>query len=141
MKAIQPYVFFNGNCKEAMQFYAGVLGGKLSMMTYDQAPTPPPGGENLVMHANILAGDGSVLMASDAPPGRPLEEGRNFSLSIACDSRDEQERIFAALSESGSVLQALQDTFWGAHFGMLVDRYGVTWMLSHHDPQAHTANA
>jgi PhnB protein len=75
-------------------------------------------------------------MASDAPPGQPVPEGRNFSLSVACDSREEQERMFAALSEGGEVRQALQDTFWGAHFGMLIDRFGVPWMLSHHEQHA-----
>lgn len=136
MKALQPYLFFNGNCREAMEFYASSLGGKLSMMTYDQAPNPPAGGANLVMHADISAPNGAVLMASDAPPGRPIPEGKNFSLSIACDSREEEQKIFAALSEGGQVRQPLQDTFWGAHFGMVEDRFGVMWMLSYHQQQA-----
>ena len=141
MKALQPYLFFNGNCREAMEFYARALGGKLSMMTYDQAPNPPAGGANLVMHSNILAPDGSSLMASDAPPGRPVPEGKNFSLSIACDNLDEEQRIFSALSEGGQVRQPLQDTFWGAHFGMLEDKFGVHWMLSYHNQQAQQSAA
>jgi PhnB protein len=136
MKALQPYLFFNGNCREAMEFYANALGGKLNMMPYSQAPQPPAEDADRIMHANIVTSGGSTLMASDAPPGHPVPEGKNFSLSIACDSREEQERIFGRLSEGGVVRQALQDTFWGAHFGMLQDRFGVTWMLSHHEQQA-----
>ena len=131
MQTIQSYVFFNGNCREAMEFYAGVLGGKLDMMTYGQSPQCPEGAEDAVMHANINVGGESVLMASDAPPADPLPEGQNFSLCLNCTSREEQERVFAALSEGGVVRQPLQDTFWGAHFGMLRDRFGVGWMLNH----------
>lgn len=132
MKAIQPYLFFNGNCREAMEFYARVLGTTASMMPYSQAPNAPAGSEGRIMHANLNASDGTSLMASDAPPDKPIPEGKNFSLSIACDTREEQERIFAALSDGGKVNQPLQDTFWGAHFGMLEDRFGIKWMLSHH---------
>lgn len=75
MKAIQPYLFFNGNCREAMEFYASALGGKLNVMTYAQAPNAPADGADRVMHANILASDGSALMASDAMPEHPVTAG------------------------------------------------------------------
>ena len=136
MQNIQPYLFFNGNCREAMEFYAQALEGKLSMMTYAEGPNAPAEGRDRIMHANIITNDGSALMASDPMPGQTVAEGKNFSLSVACKSREEEERLFAALSEGGQVRQPLQDTFWGAHFGMLYDRFGVTWMLSHHAGQS-----
>lgn len=136
MKAIQPYLFFNGNCREAMEFYASALGGKLNLTTYAEGPQAPPEGGDRIMHANIVVGDWAMLMASDPMPGQPVAEGKNFSLCIVCDSREEEERLFAALSEGGKVLQPLQDTFWGAYFGMLYDKFGITWMLSYSTGQA-----
>ncbi|HLI77659.1 MAG TPA: VOC family protein, partial [Acidobacteriaceae bacterium] len=107
------------------------------MMTYGQQPNCAEADKNRVMHANISAPDGSAVMASDAPAAKPIPEGGNFNISIACDSAEEQDRIFNALSEGGHVHQPLQNTFWGARFGMLRDKFGVGWMLSHHSrPQA-----
>ena len=130
MKAIQPYLFFNGNCREAMEFYAAAFGSTLTLMTYSEGPNPPAEGGDCVMHANIGTGF-AALMASDPMPGQTLAQGKNFGVSIACESRAEEERLFAALSEGDQLLQPLQDTFWGAYFGMFYDRFGVTWMLSH----------
>ena len=129
MNAIEPYLFFNGNCREAMNFYAGVFGGKLDMMTYADAPTPMPGGDR-ILHARLAEG-AFVVMASDPPPGQPVGVGGNFALSLACGSSEEQDRFFGALSEGGRVTMPLQNTFWGARFGMLFDRFGVQWMLSY----------
>ena len=134
MQALQPYLFFNGNCREAMEFYAGALNGTLRMMTYAEGPNPPVEGGARVMHAHLAAPNGVVLMASDPMPGQVLVEGKNFCLSLFCDSREEEERLFVALSDGGQVRQPLQDTFWGAHFGMLYDRFGITWMLSYTPP-------
>ncbi len=134
MQAIQPYLFFNGNCREAMEFYAEVLGGKLGMITYGQGPNPPDEGSHLIMHAK-LSGGAVVLLASDPPPNQPMPTSRNFALSIACDSRVEEERLFAALGVGGRVLQPLQRTFWEAYFGMIEDKFGVMWMLSHDESQ------
>lgn len=132
MKAIQPYLFFNGNCREAMQFYATALGTEVNLMPYGHGGQSDPDDAERIMHSAICAPDGSAIMASDVPTRQPVPEGKNFSVSIACDSREEQERIFSALSSGGTVSMPLQDTFWGAHFGMLDDRFGVRWMLSHH---------
>lgn len=129
MKAIQAYLTFNGNCREAMESYAHALGGELNVSTYAQAPGAPPAeGADRVMHARLTGGS-AILMASDMPPGRNMVQGDSVQLSIACESREEQERIFAALSDGASITMPLQDTFWGSHFGMLTDRFGVRWML------------
>ncbi len=131
MKAIQPYLTFNGNCREAMEFYAQALGGKLEMTTYAEAPgAPMADAANRIMHARITDGD-AVLMASDMPPGKTELPVSGFSLSVICESREEEERLFAAMSEGGNVTMPLQDTFWGAHFGMLHDKFGIRWMFDY----------
>ncbi len=129
MKSIQAYLLFNGNCREVMTFYAEALGGELSVVTYGEAPGAPPaeGGDH-VMHARLTGGS-AVLMASDMPPGRTASAGDNFGLSVECADAEEQGRIFAALGEGATVHMPLQDTFWGSHFGMLTDKFGVRWML------------
>ncbi len=129
MKALQPYLMFDGNCREAMEFYQGALGGELFYAPYSEGPDEMPalGGERM-MHARLAAGK-VVLMASDVPEGQELVRGKDFSLSIECESREEEERLFAALAEDGSVVMPLQDTFWGSHFGIVEDRFGVRWQL------------
>ena len=129
MQAIQPYLFLNGSTKQAMEFYAGVLGGTLNMMTYGEAPNCPDGAADRIMHATLSAG-ALTIMASDPPPQAPVGVGGNFALSLNCESAGEQDRLFAALSEGGRITMPLQDTFWGARFAMLFDRFGTQWMLS-----------
>jgi PhnB protein len=87
------------------------------------------------MHAHLTAA-GNVIMASDWMASEPFPEGRSFSLSIECESKEDQTRLFDGLSQGGKVTMPLQDTFWGAHFGMLQDRFGVRWMLNFRQPQA-----
>ena len=89
----------------------------------------PPGSENRVMHARITKGS-AVLMASDSMPGHPFSQGTNFSVNIDCDTTDELDRYFTAMSEGGRVNMPPQDTFWGARFGMLTDKFGVNWMFN-----------
>ena len=86
------------------------------------------------MHSTLSADGEPLLMASDFPADQALTKGNNFNLSYNCQSREQQERLFAALSDGGKVHQPLQDTFWGAHFGMLHDKFGVGWTLNHHVP-------
>ena len=129
MRAIQPYLFFNGNCRQAMSFYAEALRGTLNLNTAAEVPGAPPLNGDLILHARLSAGD-AVLMASDWMATDPFPEGRSFSLCIECESREEQSRLFDALSRGGNVTMPLGDTFWGAHFGMLVDKFGVRWMLN-----------
>jgi PhnB protein len=136
MKPLTPYLFFNGNAREAMEFYKDCFGGKLEVMTYADAPEEACPGEtkpaeetkNKVMHACLTSGD-LILMASDNPAGAPVA-GDNVSLSIQPKDIPETERLFNALSEGGEVTMPLADTFWDAHFGMLKDKYGFHWMLN-----------
>ena len=133
MKALQPYLTFNGNCREAMEFYAGALQGTLTLMTWAEAPEPPVEGADLVMHSRLACGD-VLLAASDARPGHSVAIGKNMAINIECDSLEEQSRIFTALSAGGFVSMPLQNTFWGAHFGMLTDRFGISWLLDYTFP-------
>lgn len=135
MQQLTPYLFFDGNCREAMEFYRSCFGGELTVSRYADGPEgagcPESGAQSdpeRVMHACLTGGDVS-LMASDNPMGAP-KMGDHVALSIHCDSRTDIERLFEALSRGGTVTMRLADTFWGAHFGMLVDKHGFHWMLN-----------
>lgn len=133
MKAMTPYLFFNGNCREAISFYQSCFGGNLEIMTNADAPKNAcPEGMKLVpeqiMHACLTNGD-FILMASDNPMDKP-KQGDNLSLSINCTSVDQTQKLFNDLAAGGKITMPLADTFWGAHFGMLVDKYGFQWMLN-----------
>jgi PhnB protein len=130
MKSLTPYLNFDGNCRDAMKFYARSLGGELHMMPFSEGPgNVPAEAKDRVMHARLSSGP-ILLMASDTMPGMPSRPGSNFSLCIECDSQQELERLFSALGESGKVTMPLQDTFWGARFGMLTDQFGIGWMFN-----------
>jgi PhnB protein len=131
---IEPYLFFGGRCEEALEFYRTVLGAEVEMlMRFKDAPEPmPPGAlplgfENKIMHASVRFG-GSRIMASDGTEDGGKFEG--FSLSLAVSTDAEAERVFDALAEGGSVGMPLAKTFWSPKFGMLTDRFGVSWMVS-----------
>lgn len=135
MKPVTPYLFFDGNCREAMEFYKSCFGRKLEVMTYAAAPgdAPCPGSDvkpdkDKIMHACLTEGTFS-LMASDNPVSAPVT-GDNIHLSIECDTIPEIQKLFKALGDEGVIKMPLEDTFWGAHFGMLVDKFGTHWMLS-----------
>lgn len=135
MQQLTPYLFFDGNCREAMEFYKSCFGGELTVMRYADGPEDagcPDGGAQpdpeRVMHA-CLTGGGVSLMASDNPMGAP-KIGDHVALSVHCETMADIQRLFGALSEGGKVTMPLADTFWGSHFGMLVDRFGFHWMLN-----------
>ena len=131
---VQSYLFFAGRCEEALEFYKKALGAKVEMlMRYKDSPEPPqpgmvpPGSENKVMHASFRIGD-TTLMASDGRvQGRPSFQG--FSLSITASNEAEVDRLFAALTDGGQVHMPLTKTFFSPRFGMVADRFGVSWMI------------
>jgi PhnB protein len=130
---VQPYLFFDGRCEEAIEFYKRTLGAEVSMlMRYKDSPAPhppgmvPPDYDNKVMHATIRIG-GSSLMAADDCSGHPTFQG--FSLSLTVKSEAEADRAFAALVEGGQVRMPLSKTFFSPRFGMLADKFGVGWMV------------
>lgn len=134
--SLNPYLSFQGNCREAMTFYKNALGGELELMPYDGAPMEyPPECKDYVMHASLKFGN-SVIMAADSMPGMPLIQGNNNSLSISSNDVPEGERIFNAISAGGMVTMPFADTFWGAKFGMCIDKFGMNWMVNCDLPQA-----
>ncbi|HEY0336334.1 MAG TPA: VOC family protein [Burkholderiales bacterium] len=131
---VQPYLFFDGRCEEALEFYKKAVGAKVEMlMRFKDSPEPaqpgmhPPGSENKVMHASLRIGE-TTLMASDGHcKGKPSFQG--FSLSITAADDSEAERLFTALGNGGQVQMPLTKTFFSSRFGMVADRFGVGWMV------------
>lgn len=134
-RIVQPYLFFNGSCEQAIEFYRKALGAEVEMMMrFKESPEPcdpgmvPPGFENKIMHASFRIGE-TTLMASDGcSAGKANFEG--FSLSISVPIEAEADRVFAALADGGEIRMPLTKTFWSPRFGMLADRFGVGWMIS-----------
>lgn len=132
---IQPYLFFNGNCEQAVEFYRKALGAEVEMMMRykesPQAPPPgqvPPGFENKIMHTSFRIG-GTTVMASDGCSAeKPNFEG--FSLALSVSSETEADQAFNALAQGGKVEMPLGKTFWSPRFGMVTDRFGINWMVS-----------
>ena len=140
---VQPYLFFGGQCEEALEFYRKALGAEVQMlMRYKESPEQkrpvPDCFDEKVMHVSFRIGE-TIVMASDGMcDGKPNFEG--FSLSITVPDEAEADRVFAALGEGGLVTMALEKTFWAPKFGMLSDRFGVGWMVSvAHKPDSATA--
>jgi len=132
MPQLDSYLFFNGNCAEALRFYEKTLGGKIeAMMAYAESPEPENCGgiaPDKIMHASLLLPGGRVLMASDSPPAYAKPMG-GFSLSLSYDTAEEAGRIFSALAEGGRIEMPMAKTFWAESFGSLVDRFGTPWMV------------
>jgi PhnB protein len=129
--SIQPYLIFNGRCEEAIEFYRKALGAEVTMLLrFKDAPDPSmctPGSENKVMHANLQIGE-SVILASDGRcTGQMSFAG--FSLSLTLKNVADADRFFAALSDGGQVQMPLAKTFFSPRFGMVADRFGVSWMV------------
>jgi PhnB protein len=130
---VQPYLFFDGRCEEAIGFYRQKLGAEVVMlMRYKETPkdsgTCAPGTEEKIMHCTLKIGD-TTLMASDGHCENKTTF-KGFALSIAPPSIPEAQRLFAALSEGGQVQMPLAKTFWSPSFGMLTDKFGVFWMIN-----------
>jgi PhnB protein len=129
---INTYLTFNGQCAAAFKFYEQSLGGKIEMMmTHADSPMADqvaPDWRDKIMHVRMTVGD-QVLMGSDSPPEH-YEEPKGFSVSIGVDNPADAERIFNTLAANGTVRMPLQKTFWAVRFGMLVDRFGVPWMIN-----------
>lgn len=131
---IEPYLFFNGRCEEAVKFYQKALGAELQlMMRYKESPEPPPPGMlppnwgDKIMHASMKIGQ-TIVMASDGCGEGAKFEG--FSLSLSANTEPEAKRFFTALTEGGQVKMPLGKTFWSPCFGMLEDKFGIGWMIN-----------
>lgn len=138
---IEPYVFFNGRCEAAIDFYRRAFGAdEVFLMRYKESPAPPPmplppGWEDKVMHASLKIGE-MQLMASDGCEDRAAPAFQGFSLSVEMPDQKAAERVFQALADGGTVQMPLAKTFFSPCFGMLTDRFGLGWMLIVNEPAA-----
>lgn len=130
---LYTYLNYGGNCRQAFEFYAEHLGGKITMLTthgeQPQASNVPPEWKKAVLHARIELGE-TTLMGADIPPDR-FQPMRSAYLSLLVDSNEEAERIYALLSEGGEIFMRMEETFFAQRFAMLRDRFGTSWMLLH----------
>lgn len=134
-RVIQPYLFFNGNCEQAVEFYRKALGAEVEMMMrFKDSPEPhepgmvPPGFENKIMHTSFRVGETTVMASDGCSTEKPSFQG--FSLSLSVTTEADADRVFSALSDGGQVRMPLTKTFWSSKFGMVEDRFGVGWMVS-----------
>lgn len=137
---VQPYLFFNGNCQEAVEFYGKALGAEVEMMMrFKESPEPPPPGtvppgyDDKIMHTSFRIGQTTVMASDGCETGGANFQG--FSLSLSVPTEAEADRVFAALAEGGKVQMPLEKTFWSPRFGMVTDRFGVGWMVSVFPPE------
>lgn len=136
MKAVNPYLNFNGNTEEAFNFYKSVFGGEF--VTLQRFKDTPEAGKmpsevaDKLMHVSLPIGKGNILMGTDAleSMGQKLTVGNNFSLAISADNEAEADKIFDKLSAGGKVEMQMAKVFWGDYFGMLTDKFGIQWMIS-----------
>lgn len=131
---IQPYLFFDGRCEEAIEFYRRALGAQVTaLMRFKDSPEPhqpgmcAAGSEDKVMHASVRIGDTTLLASDGRCEGRPSFEG--FALSLTVSDEAEAERLFGLLADGGQVQMPLGKTFFSPRFGMVADRFGVSWMV------------
>ena len=126
---LNPYLTFDGNAREAVEFYASVLGGTPTIMTFGDQGSDDPGLADKVMHARLDTPAGP-LMAADTAPGMTFRPGDTMSMSLSGDDVEQLRGWFAGLAEGGQVTVPLEVQMWGDEFGMLTDRYGVPWMVN-----------
>ena len=138
MASINPYLIFNGNCEEAFLFYQSVFGGAFpyvgklkDLAPAEGTPVLSEAEGNKIMHVTVPIGDGSILMGSDSNSASgEIAFGENISLSINAQSKVEADKLFNGLSAGGKVTMPMNDTFWGAYFGMFADKFGINWMVN-----------
>jgi PhnB protein len=132
---LNPYLGFDSNARQAMEFYRDVFGGALNINTFGEFGSPDAAEADKVMHAQLETDNGFTLMASDTPAGMQRNPGDNISISLSGDDGDELRRYWEKLSDGGTVTMPLEKQMWGDEFGMCTDRFGVPWMVNITQPQ------
>jgi PhnB protein len=132
---LNPYISFSGDARQAMEFYADVFGGQLSLSTFGEFGAPDPAVADQIMHALLETDGGFTLMASDTPPGMEHRPGNNVSISLSGDDAGELRGYWEKLSAGATVTVALEKQVWGDEFGACVDRFGISWMVNIGQPQ------
>lgn len=149
MSTFQPYLNYAGDCMQAFEFYKSILGGEFASVNYFK-DVPPQEGQSIpesdgekIMHITLVTPDGTTLFGSDTIEGfgPPLIKGNNFSLYLNAKNTEEADRLFSRLSEGGQSLMPMNKTFWGSYFGMLTDKFGISWMVAYDEmPQSQSNN-
>ena len=128
---LNPYVSFNGNAKEAIEFYKSVFGGNLTLSTFKEGGAPVgPEDSDKIMHGMLIADNGITLMVSDTPPGMPYNPGTNISISLSGDNEEELKGYWDKLSEGAKITMPMDKAPWGDTFGMLTDKFGIAWLVN-----------
>ena len=133
---LNPYISFDGNARQAMEFYKDVFGGTLAMNTYSEFGAPDPTHADKIMHGMLETDSGFTLMGADAPPGVEHNPGDNIVVSLSGDDADELRGYWNKLSDGGTVAVPLEKQMWGDEFGQCVDKFGISWMVNISQPQA-----
>ena len=127
---LNPYLTFDGNAREAMEFYRSVFGGELTIATFGEFGGGDPAVADKVMHANLHTSADYTLMASDRAPGMPFNQGNNITVSLSGDDGDGLREYWEKLSDGGTISVPLEKQMWGDEFGQCTDRFGVPWMVN-----------
>lgn len=128
---LNPYISFNGNAKEALEFYKNVLGGTLNVTTFKDGGVPHDSkNAEKIMHGMLIAENGMTIMASDTPPEMPYNPGTNISISLSGDNEEELRGYWNALLVDAQLGVPLEKAPWGDTFGMLTDKFGIVWMVN-----------
>ena len=133
---LNPYISFDGNARQAMEFYKGVFGGNLDFNTFGESGAQDSPDADKIMHSQLETDSGFTLMASDTPAGMKRNPGDNITISLSGDDAAELRGYWGQLSDGGTVTMPLEKQMWGDEFGMCVDRFGVPWMVNITQPQA-----
>jgi PhnB protein len=133
---LNPYISFDGNARQALEFYESVLGGTLRVNTFGEYGDPDAPGADKVMHGMLESASGFTLMGADTPPGTEHSPGNNISVSLSGDDADELRGYWEKLSAGGTVSVPLEKQMWGDEFGMCTDQFGITWLVNITQPQA-----
>nr|WP_221379463.1 VOC family protein [Actinoplanes polyasparticus] len=132
---LNPYLTFDGNAREAMEFYHSILGGELRVNTFGEFGAPDPAIADKVMHAMLTSEKGYLLMASDTAPGMPFNPGNTITVSLSGDPGEGLEEVWEKLADGGTVQLPFEKQMWGDLYGQLTDKFGVPWMIDVVVPQ------
>ena len=127
---LNPYISFDGNARQAMDFYKGVFGGSVALNTFGESGAQDSSNADKIMHSMLETDSGFTLMGADTPPGMEHNPGNNIAVSLSGDDANELRGYWEKLSDGGTVLVALEKQMWGDEFGMCVDQFGVNWMVN-----------